>query len=696
MALAILDLLAFDGAHVRFRIDTGTNKYYQLKAGKSVQRSSGTDWVDEVFLNTRMAVNDAGGSLFNSSREISIPATRLGAGHTYVQLFSFKTAEGKSPAFSRVLKVPVGVQTAHWTRKDPVPLAMSTSIETIEAFQPPRAVACRTCPEAYAQTASLEDLLAGLVKVAGPVVMNLLGGGHDGGAGASAGGGNNTAGQPDVLVNIFKTLLGSISGALPLNKPQSLLITDVPENRFGMAASTYAQPFIFGIDDAALAALAGPIIQVLPQLMNSANQKRVDLKKADNQLITNILSDVNRRLLMDQLLQAQKQPPAAGQPDNSAAINQVIQLLQQAGTQPGADSTATTNTNTAATSGAKSMSLSVADNSVVSSKAVLAFITAEPIAWSGGQKVLFVRDHDLQLKLQLKAAQPPKSALPKAIVKIILQDASDQSVRFEKVFKQKDVSANTPVPFSFAQGELSHLPANKPISVLAEMRWVTKSGTEYKALGSTEIVLVNKHFYKEQGGEVGIEQELTDTKRFRAFWNKVWESPSLDASTARNSEKKYLWELNANAKYTILLAADHDANGLMQTKLLRAKPDPESLSETIEGRMKAGIELSIAELNKLLPLWTGEAMLAREKLEALQTKDFARNNSGEFIQNLKLKGRAAERGIIWVIPVFKLFECTLGTVARTDDAGQVISMSEDKVHFPLPVSARVIGVKSQG
>jgi hypothetical protein len=397
---------------------------------------------------------------------------------------------------------------------------------------------------------------------------------------------------------------------------------------------------------------------------------------------------------MDHLLEAQKQPPAVGQPDNSAAINQVIQLLQQAEAAPAvSDSTAATNTNTVATAGTKSLSLSTADNAVLSSKAVLEFVCADPVAWNGGQKALFARSQDLQLKVQLKTADPPKSSMPKAIVKIILQDAADQSVRYEKIFKQKNISANTPIQFPFTQGELAHLPSNRTISVLAEMRWLTKSGGEYKALGSTEVVLVNKYFYKEQGGEIGAEQELTDMKRYRPFWNKVWEAPSLDVT--RGGEKKYLWELNVNAKYTVLLSGVHDANGLMQTKLLRGKQDAESLSETVEGRMKAGIELSLSELNKLLPLWKGEAVLDREKLEALQNSDFIKNNSGEFVKNLKLKGRTAERGMIWVIPVFKLFECALGTIAKTDDAGQVVATSEERIHFPLPVSARAIGLKSQ-
>jgi hypothetical protein len=715
MALAILELLAFERANVRFNIDTGSNRYYQLKIGRGVQRRSGVDWIDDVFFVTPMATNDAGGGLLNSSKDISVPATRFEPGHSYAQLFTFKSTHGKSPAFSRVLKVPVGSGYMGGPPIDYEPsLSMSNAMNTTDQFNPSRAVPCRTYREAYSQPASLEDLLAGIVRVAGPVVLNLLGGAQGGGqpgaaagaatgaaGGAASGAGSGGTGQLDILTTLLRSILGSLPGAAggAVSRPQSLLNPVVHHNRFASTQSVgYSQPFIFGIDDVLLGSLIGPFVQILPQLMNSANQQRVQMKQADNKMITDLMSDVNRRMLMQQLLQA-RQPAAAGQPDNSADMNQLLQLLQQAAPAEAAGAPAPNPAPAAApapVARTSSLSAEVNDGSVLSSKAMVAFETADAIAWNGAPKILFARNQPLQIKLQLKIAEPaPKTALPKAIVKIIFQDASDKSVSFEKIFKQKDILANTVMQFAFQSDELSHIPANKVISVLAEMRWRTKGGRQYKALGSTEIVLVNKYFLKEQGKDVSAEQELTDMKQFRPFWNNVWQAPSLDAATgSRASEKKYLWELDVNAKYSVLLSADHEANGLMQTKILRGKPDAESMTEKIDGRMKAGIELSIAELNKLLPLWNGEAALEREKLEALQTAEFAKNNAGEFTYNLKLKGRAAQRGLVWVVPVFKLFECTLSTVTRTDDAGQVAAMGEEKVRFPLPVSARVIGLKA--
>ena len=85
----------------------------------------------------------------------------------------------------------------------------------------------------------------------------------------------------------------------------------------------------------------------------------------------------------------------------------------------------------------------------------------------------------------------------------------------------------------------------------------------------------------------------------------------------------------------------------------------------------------------------------RRQTEALRTKAVARNAAGEFVYPLRLKGQASVRGMVWVIPVFKLFEFTLNAVQKTDETGQVVSSSDETVRFPLPVAARVLGLKSE-
>jgi hypothetical protein len=658
MALAVLEFVGESKGKIWFNIDTGSNPYYQVKIGKGVLDREGNHWIDGISHASKLARNDSGGQLFNSSKTIGIPANQFDRNTPYVQLFSYKSPDGKAPAFSRVLKVPLGLSLPGRS------LSLSTAMNIVE-FERPRTVSCRTCKEEYSQQASIEDLLAGIVKLAAPAVMDALKKG--------TGGGDATG----VVTNLLKTILGAIGGnaATPVGSPQaggSKPMSLSLDNRF-------SRPFVFGIDDALLATLAGPIIQALPQLMNTVNQQRLAMKQEDNKLISGILSDVNKRLLMSQLADAQKAAaPVAGQP-SPEDIKKIIELLAQA--PPGGGTTTAT-----------TKSLSV-DPSNLSSKAVLSFEFAPGVQWQGSSKVLFARNQAIQLNLKLVVAEPaPKTPLAKAIIKVVFKDA-DHKPLFEKTFKQKTISANAPLPLAFTADELSKMPANRNVSIVAEMRWLT-SGGERKALGSAEVVFVDKYFVKEKGSSVSSEVELRNMNRYRSFWNKVWEAPTLDSTTNHGDHKKFNWELDVATKYTVLLSADHQANGLMQTKILKGKTDPESLTELVQGKMKSGIELSLSELNKLASLFDKASPLDADKFHAIATSEFAKANGSELTYPLKLRGKAGVRGAVWVVPVFRLFEIKLGSVQKPDASGQVVGIGEDSVRFPLPVSVRVIGLKS--
>jgi hypothetical protein len=45
--------------------------------------------------------------------------------------------------------------------------------------------------------------------------------------------------------------------------------------------------------------------------------------------------------------------------------------------------------------------------------------------------------------------------------------------------------------------------------------------------------------------------------------------------------------------------------------------------------------------------------------------------------------------------VFRLAELTLSAVQKTDDAGQVISVANETVRYPVSVAVRVLGLRSQ-
>ena len=695
MALAILDLIAVEKETVRFRIDVGTSTYYQLRIGRNRSKRGGVDWVDGVYATTPLRAREGSG-LLSTSQEIEVPRRLLAQdeNHAHVQLLSFKTRDGKSPAFSRVVRVPLGTQVPLGIPRDYVPplsVAASRSHAMSHPLEPLREARRIPCPSArpLAQQASLTDLLGSLVKAAAPVVLDLL---QKGGSGAPGSDGAKAAPAADpgaIVASLLKAVLGS--GVLGTAGTLSTA-SSVGENRFVRGpAREYARPFIFGVDDALIGALAGPLLQVLPQLMNSANQGRLQLKTANNKLVTDLVSNVNQRMMLQQLLDAQRAQPGAGAAAGPAPdLQQLLQLLQQVAPAAGA---AQAPAAAAAPAGPQSLSLSLSRPSfALSSTTLVSFVTAPALPWNGTSQLLFAKGRDLALSIRLDVpGKVPSKPIPKLIVRVVFKRASDQRLCFEKKFQRKDVSAGSPLQLAFSAAELAGLPCSEPLAVFAAVRWRhPRSGREYRACGSTEIALVQRAFVKERGGDVSAERELTDMQRFRSFWNKVWEAPVLGGG----SEGHRLWQLDATLKYSVLLAPAQASNGLMDTKILSAPADPESVTRTTQGRMKGGIEIAIGELNKLAALWEGAAPLSDAQLDAFKSEAFARESAAELVYPLKLQGRAGERGMVWVIPSFKLVEFTLGTVSATDEAGQVIELADEKVRFPMPVSARLIGLKS--
>ena len=704
MALALLDLLGLDASRARLRIDTGTNRYYQLKLGYATAKRDGFDWIDEVVHQTAIAVNPAGGGLLNTATELTVPIrglTRARRGlpleRLFVQLFSFKSPDGRAIGFSQVL---------------PLERAMASldSIQTVtatEAHAPARLVACRTCSEQMSEP-RIADLLGQIVKVLGPAVVQLFGQQSGAAAGtqapgaagtpapstqASGGGGSVNLGS---LVQAIGTALPGIlklfGGGASVSASQSTLLRpDVKthENRFA-GRQALAEPMIFGLDDVVIGQLVGqivgPFVKALPELLNSNNQARVQLDQSRNHLVSDLVGQVQRRMLLEQVLQAQQQAP----PSQAAQLQQLASLLQQAeagsnGAAPAAG---------AATAPATASSLSEVlglepVSGTLSSRAIAMFVTAPAVAFPGGDQVLFARGRPATFQIKLAVADPaPKAPVPKAIVRVLIKDPDSQQVLAEKAIKQHDLAANAVVPVTFTAEQLATVPTGRPLSLLGEIRWLTSAGAERKALGSHDVVFVDRLFVKSRGENAGPERELTDMGRYRPFWNKVWESPSP-------VEGKTLWGLDVTMKYTVLLTVAEHSNGLMQTRL-SSPPDgtADELRMQTSGRMKAGIECSVDELAKLATLWDGEPALDADHASAFRSLPFARQNASDSIVRVKLDGPRDERGLVWVVPVVQLVDHTLGVAKTVDDSGQVTAVDEEHAHFPLPVAIRVLSLRS--
>lgn len=732
MALAILELQAVDAGAARFRIDTGSNRFYQLKLGRGLTQRLQMDWVDDVYLTTPLETNPAAGNLIDSRTQTALPLSAIDKGKAFVQLFTFKSADGTSPSFSEV----VAIGDASLLPDPSTDFASPSSLTIAMTQMPtlPRVVPCRTGRQALAQQSSIDGLLGDIAKAAVPLVASLLKSGISPApapAPATAVSPAPPAGAGDELMRFLSSLLTQLMGGGDgMSQSQSAWHRAAGGNRFSAAQSAelshafiapallaFLGPLLDGIVKV-LPGVIGPIAQNAPQflgqinqhlpmLINAINQKEMQAKAADNKLATDTLAQVNQRMIAQDFLRAQQAAPSGSSIDPSA-LAQLLQMLQQASLPEVAapDLTATAApvsmapTPTAQTPAAvaKSLALPAASEASPSRRAALTFSEGPTHPWNGSPRALYARSRGMQLKLRLMVAPPvPSALLPKAILKLVLKDADDKRVLLEKTLKLKNVAANSELAVPFAAEELARLATNRPLCAYAELRWLHSSTSgQSAAVGSTEFILVDACFLKQQGAAVAPEREPRDMNLYRSFWNKLWDSPVIDEASSRSERPaQVLWELDVNAKYSVLLSAEQDANGVMETRLLQERTDPEDISARIQGRLKGGMELSITALAQLLPLWDGAAAPTPEQVDALRVKPVEMANTSELIHNIRLNGKAGQRGIVWVLPVFRLFAFTLGRVRDTDDNGCVTGTTEETVRYPLPVAVRLIGVKSE-
>lgn len=707
MALAILELVDLDDVAAHFRIDTGTSPWFTIRFGRGSRDQAGFAQLDGVLAETPLRHNDKAG-LFDTGLNVRVPLPPLHNQRVFAQLASFRTQDRVGPALSPVIQVagaPDAARVPEYDFSQSQSHAMSYPVVT--EFQRPRTVACRTHAEQFSAPA-IGDLLTEVMRVAGPIVLGLLqqpatggtppaagaGGTTAAGAGGTtAAGGGTTAATPAAappLAGLIEAILRHIPGLSGLSGQQSRFVSmSLSGNRFG-DRRVMSQPFVFGIDDALIGAAIGQVIQILPQLANAAGQKRVQLQAGQNKLMTDIMSDVNRRLLLQQILDAQR--TSAGSGAQAPDLSTLAALLEQAGAQPSATPPAAPSPTPPAAGQSLSLSSVASEEAAPATRATAAFVTAPALPFNGRDHLLLAKGRQVSFDVKLVVGEPvPSKPLPKAIVNVVVKRASDQSVVAEKVVKQHDLAPGASVTVVFAPEDLQHAPSGESLSVLAQIRWRTGSGRVVQAVGSTEAVLVDQFFVKERGSAQGPERELTDMERYRVFWNKVWESPALDAAAP---EHKLLWALDATLKYSVLVVGNEASNGLMETRFLAGEDTPSGVTARTQGRMKSGIELSLDELNKLAALWDGSQPLDEAHLAPLRGADVLKACGGEIVQRVQLQGKAAERGLVWAVPVLGQVEFTLGTVQTADEHGQVTAVAEEKVKLPLPVAVRVLGLKS--
>jgi len=131
----------------------------------------------------------------------------------------------------------------------------------------------------------------------------------------------------------------------------------------------------------------------------------------------------------------------------------------------------------------------------------------------------------------------------------------------------------------------------------------------------------------------------------------------------------------------------------MQTRA-DLRPPEGGMRALTNGRLKAGIEVGVHELNGLLPLWEGVQPLAPSVLEAFTAPSWMATQGGDATVNVRFEGRRRTRGVVWAVPVIGLRTFTLSSAAEVDPHGQILATADEEVRFPVIEAVRVLGLAS--
>jgi hypothetical protein len=748
VALAILRSLGVTAGDVPFEADIGTNTHYRYAVGTGRSSDDGFDTLEGVTYASPIRQGSQGG-LFQSWFGFTIPRDQLDRENRFVQLSSYKDAEGRSPAWSKVLEVwpqlpprPFPEQTTDMT----LGMTRDTILEVEPAFEPCRSVA-HTLTENRLSAAMFWEELLNIARLFVPAGSQLLGQLVN----------SRTNGQvnPDDIGNIITSLLNVVgqiqapaaatnpgtggNGAGTASAPANGAPTNrAPTNRApngttspGTQAATAmptAQTFVargprtvsyrqlrrqrspnrgarrpdnpLGYSrgqDAGL--ISGPaLIGLITTLAPSVLSAIKPLLEKSPELVNAYLDSPLR--LFNAVAEAERKERELTNAQIQNMLNQGNQALlynlllnQPASPNPAAGGPLAGLLPTpilAGATGLRARSLSVAGPRV-DPRIEARLVVPETTDVAGKSRALYRYGEPIAFSVVLGTVDTaPRRPIPKAIAHLRVKDALDGRTLLEHRYQLKDLVLNQAERLDLSPAQAQALPANTDLLVSVDISWLGKSGQVYTTAdrATQSLYLTGEYFLKSVGGRLYQELSLKDPIRYRAFWHRIWEG---------GSAQHRRWELKATSRYYYRLRPDHESNGRIDTKFKAVEARSKESESRIEwgGFLKSGMELAPGELNKLLPLMQQPATWPEAELNALKSEDFAKSVDQQATVDLNLRGRSDERGSVWVFPVVDLVDVTLQKVTATGLYGEVTGTDTVQRVFPVPVAAVFVGMENE-
>jgi len=222
------------------------------------------------------------------------------------------------------------------------------------------------------------------------------------------------------------------------------------------------------------------------------------------------------------------------------------------------------------------------------------------------------------------------------------------------------------------------LSAQKDYIVILTLLWKNKQ-RQLRGTSIQHSISLMQEYRFDRVEEDGELIPLSNRSTWRDYWHQIFEAP-FDSETRR---------VDIQSRYYLTLNPERNRNARLDSDI---RSEQSGARDKI--RLRSGYEYSLFALNHLLTrLAPDNKPLDDRILQALGNGDFVERFNQSAQHQGQIRGRPGESAAIWVYPEFKLQALVLVRAEQVDDNGNIGALGEERVTFPMPALVHFVGVK---
>lgn len=690
MALALILALEPrpDGVAVRFNI--GKNRYLRWHLGEEERVTrNGLPSLATIRKRSRLI-----GPLPEHNRgrgEFVVPREQLHRDWRWLQILSYRDADGTGPALSAIKIIPVGAtqrQDASNQEMLPPPAGLTLAQQTNN-----RGITMTAVAPAYTQQVdniafelserklsqpmflqaivgalpslipmlapAIGSLISGVAPAVGQVAGNLIRGVSGGGGGGASTGAQTAVSQIGNLADQAIRALGPSAQQIltPENMRQVIQLIQAAQNAPSTPAAPSTTPTAQALGQYSQAQVAPALLAALPALMPLLRQV------LSPQTVQSIVQAPER--MTGQVINGIKDFARLG----LEADQQLQQHLERLN--PGVDDPALHQL-------LASLSLEMSSRRSRNYKRVasvhLQMDEIQTQVVFGRETTLYQHNGPLQFPLTVETPQ----AINDAEVMLQIKQADNLRIVHETSEPVGAVSSGPLELIPRVESEVTQsLDANKQHIVILTLLWRNRRGQLRGSSVQHSFNLMGTYRFDrvEESSELIA---LDDRQTYRDYWHQIWES-SFSKETRR---------VDIQSRYYLTLDPQRNRNARVDSQVRTEQNGPKA-----QIRLRAGYEYSLFALNHLLTrLAPEQPPLNDDALQALASDDFVERFNQAAQHQGQMRGRPGEAAALWVYPEFKLQTLVMVKAGQVNENGNITELGEERIQFPMPVMIHFVGV----